>query len=49
MQSSANFVYLNPVKTVQPVAGKYYTYKAQVKLGAGQTLHFTKGKGYYAA
>ena|SRR5260221_8989555 len=47
--SSANFVYLTPVKKMQPVAGKYYTYKAQVKLGAGQTLHFTKGKGYYAA
>ena len=49
VHSTANFVYLNPAKKVQPVAGKYYTYKIQVKLGAGQTLHFTKGKGYYAA
>jgi hypothetical protein len=49
VESTANFVFLTPTKKVQPVAGKYYTYKAQVKLGAGQTLHFTKGKGYYAA
>jgi hypothetical protein len=28
---------------------KYYTYKAKVKLGAGKTLHFRTGKGYYAA
>lgn len=27
----------------------YYTYKKNVPLKAGQTLHFTKGKGYYAA
>ena len=28
---------------------RYYTYKKNVPLAAGQTLHFTKGKGYYAA
>ena len=33
----------------QPVVRKYYTYKTQVILGAGQTLHFTTGRGYYAA
>jgi len=27
----------------------YYTYKKNVPLKAGQTLHFTSGKGYYAA
>lgn len=27
---------------------KYKTYKKQVKLGAGQQLHFTPGKGYWA-
>lgn len=28
---------------------KYFTKKTQVHLRAGQKLHFTKGKGYYAA
>ena len=28
---------------------KYFTLKKQVSLKAGQTLHYTKGKGYYAA
>lgn len=28
---------------------KYSTYKKDVHLKAGQTLHFTKGRGYYAA
>lgn len=27
---------------------KYYTYKKNVPLKAGQKLHFAKGKGYYA-
>lgn len=27
---------------------RYYTSKKQVQLKAGQTLHFRKGKGYYA-
>ena len=27
----------------------YYTYKKNVPLKAGQTLHFASGKGYYAA
>jgi hypothetical protein len=49
VSSTANFVFVVPAKKVQPVAGKYYTYKAQVKLGAGQTVHFRTGKGYYAA
>jgi hypothetical protein len=31
----------------QPV--RYYTYKKQVPVGAGQTLHFATGRGYYAA
>lgn len=30
-------------------AVKYYTYKKDVPLKKGQTLHFTTGKGYYAA
>jgi hypothetical protein len=32
----------------QPV-GRYYTYKRDVPLGPGQTVHFTSGRGYYAA
>lgn len=27
---------------------RYYTYKTQVPLRAGQSIHFTKGRGYYA-
>jgi len=34
-------------KAVTPV--KYFTYKRDVPLKAGQTVHFTSGKGYYAA
>ncbi len=34
-------------KAATPV--KYYTYKRDVKLGSGQTVHFTTGRGYYAA
>jgi hypothetical protein len=37
-----------PPKTA-PTPVRYYTYKSQVKLGAGQTLHFKSGRGYYAA
>lgn len=33
----------------KPATHKYYTYKKNVPLRAGQTLHFTRGKGYYAA
>jgi len=52
--SSANFTYGSrpPAPTTskaQPAAVKYYTLKANVKLRAGQTLHFKSGKGYYAA
>jgi hypothetical protein len=32
-----------------PVIAKYYTYKRNVKLTAGQSIHFAAGKGYYAA
>src|SRR5262245_61030407 len=50
--SGSNFAFGSnpaaPSKT-QPAAVKYYTYKTQVKLGTGQTLHFKSGKGYYAA
>ena len=35
------------VRKAAPV--RYYTYKKNVPLNRGQTLHFTKGKGYYAA
>jgi outer membrane biosynthesis protein TonB len=28
---------------------KYYTYKKDVPLSKGQTVHYTPGKGYYAA
>jgi hypothetical protein len=31
------------------VVHHYFTYKTQVKLTPGQTLHFAAGKGYYAA
>lgn len=27
---------------------RYYTYKRDVPLGSGQTVHFTSGRGYYA-
>lgn len=37
------------VKTTAQKPTKYYTYKKNVPLKAGQKLHFTKGKGYYAA
>jgi hypothetical protein len=49
--SAANFAYgaTTSSKTAQPTTAKYYTYKAQVKLTPGQTLHFKTGKGYYAA
>ncbi len=28
---------------------RYYTYRAQVPLAHGQSIHFTSGRGYYAA
>jgi hypothetical protein len=31
------------------VATKYFTYKRDVPLAGGQTVHFTSGRGYYAA
>ncbi len=34
-------------KAATPI--KYQTYKRDVVLGKGQTVHFTTGKGYYAA
>lgn len=36
-------------KALPPTPTKYYTYKKNVPLRAGQTLHFAKNKGYYAA
>lgn len=36
-----------PLPKPKPPA-KYWTYKKDVKLGKGQTLKFTAGKGYYA-
>lgn len=36
-------------KAVPSTPTKYFTKKTQVKLKAGQTLHFTPKKGYYAA
>ena len=44
---------INSATTVKPAAPaatavKYQTFKANVKLGPGQVLGFTPGKGYYA-
>lgn len=36
-----------PAAKVTPL--RYYTYKSQVPLGPNQTVHFTTGRGYYAA
>jgi hypothetical protein len=33
----------------QPVSARYFTYKRDVPLGPGQTVHFQSGRGYYAA
>jgi hypothetical protein len=33
----------------QPVVSQYYTYKRDVPLKSGQTVHYTPGRGYYAA
>lgn len=38
-----------PTPDPAPKPGKYSTYRKDVKLGRGQSLRFTKGKGYYAA
>lgn len=38
----------HPTTTTGAVT-RYYTYKKDVPLKAGQTLHFTSGRGYYAA
>lgn len=35
-------------KAAPATATKYYTYKKNVPLKAGQKIHFAKGKGYYA-
>lgn len=35
--------------TIKPSVTRYYTYKRDVPLGPGQTVHFTSGRGYYAA
>jgi hypothetical protein len=36
-------------RPAKPAPVNYFTFKRQVKLQPGQTLHFKKGKGYYAA
>jgi hypothetical protein len=33
----------------QPVVSQYYTYKRDVPLKGGQTVHYTPSRGYYAA
>lgn len=39
-----------PAPPARPApAVRYYTYRTQVPLRAGQTLHFAAGRGYYAA
>lgn len=38
-----------PPAKVTSTPTHYFTYKKNVKLGRNQTVHFTKGKGYYAA
>jgi hypothetical protein len=38
-----------PAAKVVPKKITYYTLKKNVPIGPGQSLHFTKGKGYYAA
>lgn len=40
-----------PVKAMPTVTtpSRYYTYKRDVPLGRGQTVHFAAGRGYYAA
>lgn len=37
-----------PVAAKTSPATKYFTYKRQVPLKSGQTVHFAHGKGYYA-
>jgi hypothetical protein len=43
---------VSPTTTAKPQTSsiaRYYTYKTQVPLAKGQTVHFTPGRGYYAA
>lgn len=37
------------VATKAPAPTRFYTYKRDVPLGPNQTVHFTTGRGYYAA
>lgn len=37
------------VRSTQTKPIRYYTYKTQVPLAPGQSVHFTTGRGYYAA
>lgn len=39
----------HPAAKVASTPTRYYTYKKNVPLAKGQALHFTTGKGYYAA
>lgn len=32
-----------------PATARYFTYKRDVKVGSGQTVHYQPGRGYYAA
>jgi hypothetical protein len=47
-QSPSPVVKKAPV-VVKKAPARYYTYKRQVPLRPGQTLHYTPGRGYYAA
>ncbi len=35
-------------KPAKPAPSRYFTYKRDVKLSPGQSIHFTAGRGYYA-
>lgn len=38
-----------PVKAATSTPTRYYTYKRDVPLAGGQTVHFVSGRGYFAA
>lgn len=38
-----------PVKAPNQTPTRYFSYKRDVPLASGQTVHFTSGRGYYAA
>lgn len=49
MATPATQPHVSTPTVAKPAAVHYYTYKSEVPLQGGQTLHFTSGKGYYAA